>query len=63
MLSIGLELRYMSLYLITGRLLRLQQQKHRENSFKLRNSKKKIGWLTNDEKNLIANDLGVKQEM
>ena len=28
--------------------------------FKLRNSKKKIGWLTNDEKNLIANDLGVK---
>ena len=28
--------------------------------FKLRNSKKKIGWLTNDEKSLIANDLGVK---
>ena len=28
--------------------------------FKLRNSKKKIGWLTNDEKDLIANDLGVK---
>ena len=28
--------------------------------FKLRNSKKKIGWLTNDEKKLIANDLGVK---
>ena len=28
--------------------------------FKLRNSKKKLGWLTNDEKNLIANDLGVK---
>ena len=28
--------------------------------FKLRNSKKKIGWLTNDEKNLIAYDLGVK---
>ena len=28
--------------------------------FKLRNSKKKVGWLTNDEKNLIANDLGVK---
>ena len=28
--------------------------------FKLRNSKKKIGWLTNEEKNLIANDLGVK---
>ena len=28
--------------------------------FKLRNSKKKIGWLTNDEKSIIANDLGVK---
>ena len=28
--------------------------------FKLRNSKKKIGWLTNDEKSLIADDLGVK---
>jgi len=28
--------------------------------FKLRNQKKKIGWLTNDEKSLIANDLGVK---
>ncbi len=28
--------------------------------FKLRNPKKKIGWLTNDEKSLIANDLGVK---
>ena len=28
--------------------------------FKLRNSKKKVGWLTNDEKSLIANDLGVK---
>ena len=28
--------------------------------FKFRNSKKKIGWLTNDEKSLIANDLGVK---
>ena len=28
--------------------------------FKLRNQKKKIGWLTNDEKNLIASDLGVK---
>ena len=28
--------------------------------FKLRNSKKKIGWLTNDEKSLIANDLDVK---
>ena len=28
--------------------------------FKLRNSKKKLGWLTNDEKSLIANDLGVK---
>ena len=28
--------------------------------FKLRNSKKKIDWLTNDEKSLIANDLGVK---
>jgi len=28
--------------------------------FKLRGSKKKIGWLTNDEKSLIANDLGVK---
>ena len=32
----------------------------RKLSFKLRNSKKKIGWLTNDEKSLIANDLGVK---
>ena len=59
MLSIGLELRYMSLYLITGRLLRSQQQKH-ENSFLAQKFKKKIGWLTNDEKNLIANDLGVK---
>ena len=28
--------------------------------FKLRNAKKSIGWLTNDEKNLIAKDLGVK---
>ena len=28
--------------------------------FKLRNAKKTIGWLTNDEKNLIAKDLGVK---
>ena len=28
--------------------------------FKLRNQKKKIGWLTNDEKSLIASDLGVK---
>ena len=28
--------------------------------FKLRGSKKKIGWLTNDEKSLIADDLGVK---
>ncbi|HJM09228.1 MAG: RNA polymerase sigma factor RpoH [Candidatus Thioglobus sp.] len=28
--------------------------------FKLRGSKKKIGWLTNDEKNLIADDLGVR---
>ena len=28
--------------------------------FKLRNAKKSIGWLTNDEKKLIANDLGVK---
>ena len=28
--------------------------------FKLRNAKKKIGWLTNDEKKLIAKDLGVK---
>ena len=28
--------------------------------FKLRNSKKKIGWLTNDEKSLIAEDLCVK---
>ncbi len=30
--------------------------------FKLRNSKKKIGWLTNDEKSLIADDLGVKRK-
>ena len=28
--------------------------------FKLRNAKKSIGWLTNDEKKLIAEDLGVK---
>ena len=28
--------------------------------FKLRNAKKSIGWLTNDEKKLIAKDLGVK---
>ena len=28
--------------------------------FKLRNAKKSIGWLTNDEKTLIAKDLGVK---
>ena len=28
--------------------------------FKLRGSKKKIGWLTNDEKSLIASDLGVR---
>ena len=28
--------------------------------FKLRNAKKTIGWLTNDEKKLIAKDLGVK---
>ena len=28
--------------------------------FKLRNAKKRIGWLTNDEKKLIAKDLGVK---
>lgn len=28
--------------------------------FKLRGSKKKIGWLTNDEKSLIATDLGVR---
>ena len=28
--------------------------------FKLRNAKKTIGWLTNDEKKLIAQDLGVK---
>ena len=28
--------------------------------FKLRNQKKKIGWLTNDEKSLIASDLGVR---
>ena len=28
--------------------------------FKLRKSKKKIGWLTNDAKSLIADDLGVK---
>ena len=30
--------------------------------FKLRNAKKSIGWLTNDEKKLIAKDLGVKPE-
>ena len=35
-------------------------QAQRKLFFKLRNSKKKIGWLTNDEKSLIANDLGVK---
>ena len=28
--------------------------------FKLRNAKKSIGWLTNEEKKLIAKDLGVK---
>jgi RNA polymerase sigma-32 factor len=28
--------------------------------FKLRSAKKRIGWLTNDEKKLIAKDLGVK---
>jgi len=30
--------------------------------FKLRSSKKKLGWLTNDEKKLIAQDLGVKSK-
>ena len=30
--------------------------------FKLRSSKKKLGWLTNDEKKLIAKDLGVKSK-
>ena len=30
--------------------------------FKLRSSKKKLGWLTNDEKELIAQDLGVRSK-
>jgi RNA polymerase sigma-32 factor len=35
-------------------------QAQRKLFFKLRGSKKKIGWLTNDEKSLIASDLGVR---
>ena len=30
--------------------------------FKLRSAKKRLGWLTNDEKKLIAQDLGVKSK-
>ena len=30
--------------------------------FKLRSNKKKLGWLTNDEKELIAQDLGVRSK-